>query len=270
MKTYSSRFSLSIGPKGMDDAPKPAGGSEGANDFIPQNELERALVLAAQDPSRRIAFHQLLLREDLWAGTPGQQPTGGWRMFEEGEQLSLLSIPSADGRPVPALFTSEARVATAFGVGAAFVRMKGEDLLALVAQGGAVLNPGSPYGVIWTAEELARALGQPLARVIEQATNLRLGVPATPPQELLAALAETLGAEPRVKEAWFALAHWPEQDERAWLLDVRTDLSREELNTLLDTIYRRANFEGLPMDVAVNPWEGETGHGIRIVPIATQ
>lgn len=223
-------------------------------------------MLAADIPERRAEFHALLLDSDLYAATPDSPSEARSRVIEDGEQISLLHVTTPDGESVPAFFTSEARVAEVFGADAGFLRANGKALLEIVIHAGAFLNPGLDYGVHWTAGDLAAVLGRPVRRVVEQPTSVLLGAPIDPPERLIAAIGRALGPDPRIEKAWLALAHWPAGGERSWYLDVRTDLSPDEVNMLMTDVHWRREAHELPMDMIVNKPGGDAGIGIRIKP----
>lgn len=235
--------------------------------FHPQNALEALLVEAVRDPAQRTRFQQALLAADLYAATPEAPADSGWRTTESGEELRLLNVEAPDGAPVAAVFTAEARVAEVFGAGAGYVRMKGEDLLGVVAGHGAWLNPGSPYSVHWTPDHVAAMLGRPVSRTVQQETQVLLGSPSERPEALIAALQSALGGDRRIGGAWLALAHWPDEDKQSWYLDVRTGLSADEVNALLAETFKTVDFAGRPLDMVVNGAGDEAGAGIQVAPV---
>ena len=237
--------------------------------FQPHNEIERLLMEAAVNPDARAAFQGALLRADLYAATPEAPELPGARTISEGETLSLLNVQAPDGSAVAAIFTAQERIVEVFGLGAGFVAIRGEELLSLVAGQGAWLNPGFPYSVHWTPQQLSAVLGKGQQRTIEKETRVMLGVPAEPPAKLVAALQTILGRDDRIAEAWLALAHWPEQGSSSWYLDVRTDLDGSVVRDLLAETFRHADYAGRPLDMVVNRPGASEGAGIRVAPSQT-
>ncbi len=272
MRKLLDRLTAAFGARRTDWAnvtSAPTGEAQPTAPFEPQNALERALMLAADNPERRAEFHTLLLDSDLYAATPDPPSRTRSRVLEEGEQVSLLHVTAPDGESVPAFFTSEARVAEVLGADAGFLRANGKALLEIVIRAGAFLNPGLGYGVHWTADDLAAVLGRPVRRVIEQPTSVLLGAPIDRPEGLIAEIGHALGPDPRIEEAWLALAHWPAGGERSWYLDVRTNLSPDEVNMLMTDVYSRREAHELPMDMILHKPGGDAGIGIRIKPAET-
>lgn len=257
---------LPVGSAATDSS---AGGDAPAGPaFPPHNMLEQLLIAAADDPSRRTAFEEAVMKAELYVGIPDPPSETGERDLAAGDQVQLFNVTAPDGASVPAVFTSEARIAEIFGEGVGFMRMNGEILLEMVAQDGAFLNPGLAYGVHWTPADLACLLGRPVRRVIEEDTRVMLGTPIDRPEALIASIDGAFAGVSGIEEAWLALAEWPTGD-RGWYLDVRSALPMDEVSALLTEVYERKDPGGLPLDLIVNPPGGGAGNGIRIKPAET-
>jgi hypothetical protein len=237
--------------------------------FVALNELEVLLIAASTATNKRSEFQKVMLESDLLAATPEARNDSGWRTLKTSERVSLLNVPAPDGVPVAAIFTSEQRIVDAFGAGTGFIQMNGAALLELVAESGAFLNPGSAYGVHWTADQISAVLGKPVRITIEKETQIMLGVPKERPDALLAALTRSLSAESRIREAWLALAHWPDEDRWAWYLDVSTAMSADDVGAMLAEALKLTGETGLMLDMTVTNENAAEGSGIRLVPITT-
>lgn len=235
--------------------------------FQPSNEIEHMLMEAATKPEVREAFQRALLDADLYAATPEASAEAGTRTLSQGERVSLLNVQGPDGAPVAAIFTAQERIAEVFGMGGGFIAMRGDVLLEMVASSGVWLNPGFPYSVHWKPEELGALLGKPIPRTVKKDTKIVLGTPAEPPTKLIESLQAALGHDDRIAEAWFALAHWPEEGKSSWYLDVRTDLDGAVVQSLLAQIFKQADYAGRPLDMVVNKPSHQQGAGIRIAPL---
>lgn len=238
-------------------------GSE-APPFEPLNDLERLLVLAATEPDQRPAFTRAILDALLYAVSPDAGPVGE-RTLKADETVSLVMVPIEEGKAATAVFTAPERVAQIYGRDSHYLGMRGADLIALVADNPLLLNPGLPYGVLWSPEDLALLLGRPVARTAEAGATVMLGSPAQRPDDLIARLAEAFGPVDGVKGAWLALAQWPQQAEFAWYLDLRSDLPRDALTGVLGKALEGADLRGLNLDMTVQPADGPPGTGIAVV-----
>lgn len=249
-------------------APNPPSAATPQVAFQPHNDIERDLMDAANNPDLRPAFQRGLLDAQLYAATPTVPEASQIRQTQAGEQLSLLNVTGPDGTPITAIFTAQERIVEVFGMGVGFVGVRGQELLSMLAGHGAWLNPGFPYSLYWTADELSALLGLAVPRVVQRETQVMLGVPSNPPVALIDALRTKLASDDRIVEAWFALAHWPDEGASSWHLDIRTELPPEDVRHLLAETFRNAQNDGLPLDMVVNK-PGDAGIGIRLVPPQT-
>jgi type III secretion system (T3SS) SseB-like protein len=263
MKNVLGRFAQAVRRMRGGGEAKPV---QTAHAIAQPNELEHKLAEAAVDPAKRAAFQQLLLKSDIYAVTPSPPPTDASGMIPAGTDLALRNVPAPDGSQVAAIFTSEARIAETFGPGVSFVRIQGQALLEIVAQKGAFLNPGSQFRVHWDPAGIAGVLGRPFTYELTKPTKLLLATPSQPPTALIAQLRDILGSRADVPDAWFALAQWPEKNEYAWYLDVRTKLEHAQVVELLSDIFNRGPFEGRPLDMIIRDPAETPGVGIRIAP----
>lgn len=234
--------------------------------FHPMNELEQHLMAAANDQAARTAFQRLLLTEDLLVATPEAPSRTTERTLQTSEQIQILNVSDHNGQPIPAVFTSQERLAQCFGYGTGYIAMSGETLLGILMNDGAVLNPASDYGVRWTSSDLAALLGKPVRRVLEKDTKVMLGVPSERPEKLIASLTDALGRDERILEAWLALAHWPDRDEWSWYLDIRSNASPDQIGPTIAAALANTDKSEKPVDVVVNVPSAADGNGIRIKP----
>lgn len=235
-----------------------------ATPFEPLNDLERLLMRAATEEDARPAFTQALLGAQLYAVSPDQLPQGD-QVLLAATNVSLMMIPLEDGSNATAVFTAPERAGKVYGPDAHLLGMAGRDLLAMVAAQPLLLNPGLGYGVLWSPDDIAGLLGQPVTRTIDQNTEVLLGTPAQRPDDLVMRLAEAFYPEPGIESAWLALAQWQGAEGFSWYLDVRSALPRERINALLARAIEGADFQRKPLDMNVRPPGGEPGTGIPVV-----
>lgn len=234
--------------------------------FHPVNELEQFLMSASTDQTARAAFQRVLLADDLLVATPEVPSRTEERTLQTSENIQILNVSDQNGQPIPAVFTSQERLAECFGYGTGYIAMNGETLFTILMNDGAVLNPASAYGVRWAASDLAAMLGKPIRRVVEKETKVMLGVPSERPERLIAKLTETISRDERIQEAWLALAHWPDRDDWSWYLDIRSNSSSDDIGTTIAEALANTDKNEKPVDVVVNPPNAADGNGIRIKP----
>ncbi len=224
--------------------------------FTPANDLERLLVAVhGGEAEARGAFEAALMTEPLYAATPKDQAEGG-------QTVTLLSA-DVGGQRATALFTAAERIAAAFGPDTGVVSYAGRDMLTMVQGRPAILNPGSSYGVRWSADALPALLGQ-AAPTEANRRPPRLITPMDAPQDLIAGLRKSLGSEPEVSAAWLALAEYP-NGEAALLLDIRANPDKVQVPLLMGAALGGLPPLAIPLDVSVNPPSDKAGVGIPIV-----
>lgn len=237
----------------------------GPGTFEPVNRVEEQLVAAATgDAAQQKAFERFILDETLYAATPEARPEGTF-VAEAGTTLDLITITLDDGRTATPLFTSPQRIYETFGeVGS--VGIRGRVLFEMIRANPALLNPGQAYGVLWEPETLSGLIGLPVERVLKKATQVTLGSPADPPHDLVQRLRTALSAVPQVQAAWLALAVWPDTQEEAWYLDVRTaSPDHESIRRALPPAVEDADMQGRFLDMVINPTGQGEGIGIPLV-----
>jgi hypothetical protein len=235
------------------------------SEFKAVNMVEQQLVAAAHgNLDQQRAFEKFILDETLYVATPEVHPEGSVTVKAD-TKVQLLNVPLNDGRQAAAIFTSPERIGDAFGeVG--YMGIQGRTLFEMIRTQPAALNPGQPYGVVWEPESMAAMLGLAVERVVQKETRIMLGVPADQPTELIDRLRIAFSAVPQVDAAWLALAVWPEKQEQAWYLDVRTTVDdHEPIRRVLPAAIDGVDLGGRPLDMVINRTEDSEGTGVRII-----
>ena len=113
--------------------------------FTPENDLEKAMLQAAVDPSAQADFYRLLLNSELVA------------LGSMGVTMSLETVrgPAGEFHPV---FTSPARVQMLIREPTPRFTIPGRQLFEIASGGQFVINPGSKPDKIMTAAEVAWCL----------------------------------------------------------------------------------------------------------------
>lgn len=113
--------------------------------FTPENELEKAMLLAASDKSARPVFYRLLLDSELVV------------LGELGETMSLETVSNGDQSYHP-IFTSTKRLTDFVPEPMANFRMPGRVLFQSTLGAQFILNPGAEVGKVLTVDEIAWCL----------------------------------------------------------------------------------------------------------------
>ena len=231
--------------------------------FEPQNDLERSLMKAADDPAHRPQFYRDLAGADLFVVQQGgttptrEQPTE-WRA---GSSVQLRHM-ERDGKTYLPVFTSLPRLEAVLPEKATYLRMNARELLKLTHGATLLLNPGSAYGKEITPAEAASiadgSIWQPeSSRVVASETQVLLGQPARYPTELVQALMRFFKAKKQVKRAWLAHFHDPSSDEKAHtLIAIEAAGDFAALAAETSVVARNIEVPDPPMDIVAIKGEG--------------
>lgn len=198
--------------------------------FVPQNALEEVLAQAATDPAARPRFMELLLESDVLI-VPAEDVMIVDGKAVQGTTIKLASIQHKDQNYLP-FFTSEARIAE----GTKYLGLKARDFFEFTKGAYLLMNPGSGYGKEFFPDEVAALidgsyLKPQTKRVIEKETQVLIGQPASPPEELMQALSRLYKDNPTVRRAFLCLYHDASREKEPGLLillDVDSDESMQK------------------------------------------
>jgi hypothetical protein len=212
--------------------------------FIPENDLERALVRAVKEPAAAPDFYRLLLESNLLVLGTAEGREGATEEFSlaPGSQLSLVT-GLKDGHQYLPVFSSVARMQEFVKQESKYLSIRGQDLLDLTRGAPVILNPASEYGKELTAEQVGQLLGPPrplgAPRTIVSDTNY--------PAPLVEALIRVFKAHPDVDAAWMIQVTLDDQTENLRpLVGIETDNSAG-FRALVEAIQQEANISGLNM-----------------------
>jgi hypothetical protein len=186
--------------------------------FVPENDLETALMQAARNPAARPEFYRLLLESDLFViGDAGNRPTSDTiRDVLPGEHLNILSVRQGnhDAHPV---FTSLTRLRTFIQDERGYLALTGRSLFEMTLGAHFILNPKSDYGKELLPSEIANCLNPVSARsrsiTIDRPTNVLIGQPANYPHALIEALRIAFAARTDVLAAHLVQIAYQDRDE---------------------------------------------------------
>jgi hypothetical protein len=217
--------------------------------FIPENELERALVAAVKNPHTAPDFYRLLLESHLLVmGTAeGQENATSQLTLDPGSRLSLVT-GLKDGHQYLPIFSSQLRMQEYVKQESKYLSMKGRDLLELTRGAPVILNPASEYGKEFTAEQVAYLLNP---RSESQRTPRTIIGEADYPMPLVNALTRVFAADPAVEAAWMIQVTFADRAQEPHpLVGIETD-NGTDFRKLVDAIQQEAenSVPGLVFDV---------------------
>ena len=222
--------------------------------FDPVNPLERSLVRAATDPAHRPQFYRDLMSAQIFVIEEGPIPEeSGPRVLQEDHILNIRPVV-VEGTTCLPIFSSLQRLQSALDREAGYIALKAADFFPLIQGSAACLNPGSDFGKILTANEIAGLVSGAIWKPAEsftfsKDTQVLLGQPATYPHELADSLARLFKSIPRVKRAYLAQFCIPERgDKPNTLIAIEASGDWLEVVSQAGLVAREINVPDPPVD----------------------
>jgi len=187
-----------------------------------EDELERALRLAAAEPASRPDFFRTLLASNIFViGRDGD--VTGTRTVQAGETLSIQNWTTQEGKPIIPFFTSIDALHRAGVTAGMYLSLSARAFFETTRGAQLVLNPRSPYGKEFFPNEIEALLATgtnetPVSHVLRRETQVLLGQPANYPNALVASLKKFFATRDQVKAAYLALMHDASRDAKPTLL----------------------------------------------------
>jgi len=203
--------------------------------FIPENELEKALVRAVKEPQSAPAFYRLLLASDLLVlGTvEGQEGATAAFSLAPGGRIKL-GTGTKNGSQFLPVFSSLARMQDYVKEESKYLSINGRALLDLTRGAPVTLNPASEYGKALSPEDVRQLL--------DGVSEIRgiAGEAGAVPLALLEMLAGVFAARPEVETAWMIqVAHVDRAQEPHPLVGIET-ASQDDWPPLMQAIQSAA------------------------------
>jgi hypothetical protein len=176
--------------------------------FIPENDLEQALVKASHDAATAPDFYRLLLGSDLLVlgSVDGQEEATDEFNLAPGGRVNLVTGIKDGVRFLP-VFSSVPRMQAYVQEESKYLRVNGRALLDLTRGAPVTLNPGSDYGKELTPEEVRHLLDGP-----RSTPRMVMGEVQLPPG-LAEALAALFVTRPDIETGWMIMVTSADQTQ---------------------------------------------------------
>jgi type III secretion system (T3SS) SseB-like protein len=211
--------------------------------FEAENDLERALMRAPNDPSARPEFYRLLMDSTLFVigKIEGHQNPQGQM---QGDRLMIATI-AWEGKNYHPVFSCMARLkAFAPGEEVEFLQLAGRALFSATKGSHFLLNPGSDFGKELSAEELTSIMGQ---------TRVMIGQAKEYPKKLVDPLKDFFARTPQVKAAHIVQIAFEGKDEPPHpLIGIDAEGDWQALSQQIGEVMKTAEFDSLVDMVPIN------------------
>jgi len=189
----------------------------------PSNDLERKLMLAADNPANRPEFYKALMASDVYVIGFTDSEGEEIRTIPTGDKLSIVSWEKNDGTPIIPFFTSLEALQRALKEESKYVALPAKSFFEMTLGSFLMLNPASSYGKEFFPDEIHALLETgvnhaPQTRVVQKETKVLLGQPANYPSEMVSALTSLLAKHSAVKAAYLCLMQDPSSSEKPSLV----------------------------------------------------
>ncbi len=186
---------------------------DAAPPFDEPNELERALMEAAKDPTARGAFSRILLdsRVLVIGRVLRQEGADPAVTAQAGDQVSLYHGTTDDGRECVPFYSSARVLASVAPDASPYLEMRVRDLFTMTRGETLMLNLGAPWGKEFTPREVEQLLDHGWAGdqiVNDRPRQVRLGLPTDEPTALIAGLVTVLKRHPQVARAYLGMIQY--------------------------------------------------------------
>jgi len=164
--------------------------------FIPENELERALVRAVKEPHAVPDFYRLLLSSDLLVLGSVEGHENDTEVFNAapGSNIRLVTGQKDGGQYLP-IFSSLARMQEYVKQQSNYLSVNGRALLDLTRGAPIILNPASEYGKELTPDQVKQLLDGPGGKLRALSKGER-------PPALVDMLTALFAGRPEIETAW--------------------------------------------------------------------
>lgn len=219
------------------------------------NQLERLLRKAANNPSYRPDFYKLLLESNIFIVGQSDSAAKGKRLAKIGEKASILNWKREDGSPLIPFFCSLNALNKAFPKGANYISLPARAFFEMTKGANLILNPKSDNGKEFFPDEIEALLKSgvnklPERRITQKRTEVILGQPANYPTDMANSLKTLFGKRENVKAVYLALMHDPTLDEKPHLIiGIDADGDVEQIIKEAGIIASDLSPEGEPVDL---------------------
>ncbi|NNC76625.1 MAG: hypothetical protein HKN77_01605 [Woeseiaceae bacterium] len=215
-------------------------------DFTAENELEEALVRAADDPSYAPDFYHQLIEGVVYFI---QQAVAS----DDGQSVGIASM-EIDGRQYLPIFSSVTRLQKAISDEVTYAGVNGREFFRMTAGSPVMLNPASDYGKEILPDEAAAIVDGSILNMAEEQTLLQdstyiIGDPKIYPTEVVNALTALFKKRKSVARAWVAQIMIIDSNPKpTTLVGVESDTSIAELASEAHLVLQQVSIPNPPVD----------------------
>ncbi len=220
----------------------------------PENELERALLQAAQNPDDRPAFYRELLEADIYVLSADQPvPGSANELLNKGTEIRFKYYEAQGARYLP-IFSSLKRLQAGIKAQASYFKFKGKAFFEMTRGERILLNPGSEVAKGFTVKEISDLLDGsiflPRGRYrLDDKTEVWVGQASDYPAELVKALSDLFTSQSLVRAAYLVLASNPSTgDSPRYIVGIDVEGDWDSILAEVKQAAAQVEAPGIPVD----------------------
>ena len=222
---------------------------------LEENELERALRLAASDPASRPDFFRVLLASTVYVIGEADPPVPENGSPADGAKLTIQNIARSDGSPAMPFFTSLDALRRAVKQELKYMALPARKFFEVTLGATLILNPTLTYGKEFFPDEIDALLTSGVNRLPAEHTmtgtqEVLLGQPANYPDTMVTAIKGLLSKHSEVRAAYLVSMQDKTQDAKPQLVvGIDADDNFEQLVREIGVVAGDTSPAGVPVDL---------------------
>ncbi|MBP2845268.1 enhanced serine sensitivity protein SseB [Dickeya oryzae] len=205
-------------------------------EFSPHNRLEEVLTLAASEPAHRPEFFSELLEATVYVLGHSEEHEVSGDAISADSGLELQHWEKPDGDSAIPFFSSLEALQLAVTDEQAFLALPARTLFDITRGATLFLNPKLPYGKEFLPQEIEHLLSAEGNGLVEQHvldgdTELKIGIPAEMPTQMIESLTQLFSKHRNVKRAFLAQIQEPDEEQPHLLIGL--DIYGDEVDELI-------------------------------------
>lgn len=223
--------------------------------FLPENDFERSLLKASEDPAYLPQFYRDLVEADFFIvqyGPPPQRHSS--KVLQEDSHIEIQDV-EFNGKPCLPVFSSLLRLQEALREEAGYMALNALEFMRITRGADLFLNPGADFGKEFTKEEIQSiidgSIWQPSESYeVERDTQIIIGQPENYPHDLVDALSRLFKETREVKQAYLSHFFNPENDEKAHtLIGIEVSGNWDEVRSQVGLVAAAVEVPDPPVDL---------------------
>ena len=210
--------------------------------LLPANNLEKLLHKAAAENDHAPAFYEELMESKVFVLGKAENENSGDFVLEDEQALIIQHWErETDNSPVIPFFTSLQMLKQAIDTDEPYLELPTSALFQMTMGAPLVLNPNSEFGMEFEPEDIAELLDTDLMsnaeHLLDEETEVLLGIPETNPETFTEVLSAFFAQHKNIEAAYLGTIQIPAQnDEEHLMVGIK---GRGRMDKIIDTAIKK-------------------------------